>query len=128
MRRRHFFLCVGSLLLAACASKPAASNGSPSGTWSGDYSPNPDRRESITVDLRWEDANLRGVVKAGQRSLPITKASFKPDTGAISIEFDAQGNGGQTVHYAIDGKVAGNTMAGTWSHDDQHGDFHVTKK
>ena len=128
MKRKHFFLFVGLLLLAACTSKPAASNDSPDGTWSGDYGPNSDRRESITVDLQWEGANLRGVVKAGQRSLPIRKASFKPDTGDISIEFDAQGNGGQTVHYVIDGKVAGNTMTGTWTHDDQRGDFRITKK
>ena len=86
------------------------------------------RRDPIGLELRWEDANLRGTVKAGPRSFPITKASYKADSGDIAFEFDAEGNRGQKVHYMIDGKVSGNTMAGTWTHDDQHGDFKVTNE
>jgi len=44
------------------------------------------------------------------------------------MEFDAEGNRGRTVHYIIDGKVNGNTMTGTWTHDDEKGDFSVTKQ
>jgi hypothetical protein len=116
------------LFLAACASQPVVSNDAPSGTWSGDYGADSARRDPIRVELRWEDRNLRGVVQAGFRGLPITTASYKPETGAISIEFDAEGNGGRKVHYVIDGKVSGNTMTGTWTHDDQRGDFRVTKE
>ena len=117
------------LLVSACSSAPApTSNKAPAGMWSGEYGLNPDRREPIGVDLRWEDTSLKGVVHAGPRSLPITKATFAEDTGAITLEFDAEGNTGRAVHYVIDGKVSGNTMAGTWSHDDQHGDFRVTKQ
>src|SRR5262249_4173939 len=72
--------------------------------------------------------NLAGAVHAGPRSLPLTKTSFMPETGAISMEFDAEGNGGRTVHYTIDGKVSGAVMTGTWTHDNQHGDFRVTKQ
>jgi len=60
--------------------------------------------------------------------MDLSKASFKPETGAISLEFDAQGNGGQTVHYTIEGKVEGNTMTGTWTRDAQRGDFRVTRQ
>jgi hypothetical protein len=116
------------VVLAACSSKPATSNDAPSGTWSGDYGPDADRRESISVDLRWEATNLRGVVHSGVRSLPLSKASFTPETGTIAMEFDAQGNGGRTVHYVIEGKVTGNTMSGTWTREDQRGDFRVTKQ
>jgi hypothetical protein len=121
---------VALLLLSACASKPAVSTSTepPSGTWSGDYAVETDRREAISVDLRWEGTNLVGVVHGGPRSLPLTKASFKPETGAISMEFDAEGNGGRTVHYIIDGKVSSDVMTGTWTHDNQHGDFRVTKQ
>ena len=127
---KRFALCLAFVLacLTSCTSKIAVSNDAPSGTWSGDYGPDADRRDPITVDLHWEDTNLRGAVRAGPRSLPLTKASYQRDTGAISMEFDAQGNNGRTVHYMIDGKVAGNTMSGTWSHDEQHGDFKVTKE
>ena len=131
MRNRALSLAVVLivlLLVSACTSKPAVPNDAPDGMWSGNYELSSDRRESISVDLQWEGENLRGVVHAGQRPLPITKASFKPDTGAIRMEFDAEGPGGRTVHYVIDGKVTGNMMTGTWSHDDQHGDFRVTKQ
>ena len=70
---------------------------------------------------------MRGTVHAGPRSLDISKGSFKPETGAIILEFDAQANG-RTVHYAVDGKVEGNRITGTWSRDDQKGDFQVTKQ
>jgi len=122
-------LAIALLLLSACAPRPAAVSGEPpSGTWSGDYDAGSDRRESISVDLRWNGTNLRGAVQAGPRSLPLTKASYKSDTGDISMEFDAEGNGGRIVHYIVDGKVTGNTMTGTWTHDGQRGDFRVTKQ
>jgi hypothetical protein len=131
MKRRLFLpvvLFVLSLALSACESKPAASATPPGGTWSGDYGPDTERREAITLDLRWEDANLRGVVHAGPRSIDLTKASFKADSGSITMEFDAQGNNGQRVHYVIDGKVEGDAMSGTWSHDNQQGDFRLRRK
>jgi hypothetical protein len=115
------------LILAACASKPAVSGAPPSGTWSGDYGPDAERRESIRLDLTWEDGNLRGVVHA-LRDLPVQKLSFNPDSGMITMEFDAQGNNGQTVHYVIDGRVEGDVMSGTWRHDIQKGDFRLRKR
>ncbi|HYR83322.1 MAG TPA: hypothetical protein VE422_04510 [Terriglobia bacterium] len=136
MKRNGIFLAIVLLLLAACTAKTATPENSPggtpgnppSGTWFGDYGPDADRREPIKVELRWEGSNLRGTVHAGVRDLEIRKASFKPETGAITLEFDTQGNNGQTVHYAIDGKVEGNVMKGTWSHDGQRGDFRVTRQ
>ena len=128
MRRNGVCLAIVLVLVAACAAKLALSQDPPGGTWSGDYGPDPDRREAVTLELSWEDGNLRGIVHAGPRSLPLSKASFKPETGAITMEFDAQGNNGQTVHYMIEGKVEGNTMTGSWSHDAQRGDFRLTRQ
>jgi hypothetical protein len=124
------WLAIAFLLVScfSCTSQPAVSTEPPTGRWSGDYEVSSGRRESISVELRWDDANLRGEVHSGFRSLPITKASFQRDTGAIALEFDAEGPGGRTVHYVIEGKVAGNTMTGTWTHDNQRGDFRVTKQ
>ena len=148
MRISNFsFLAILMLLVAACVSRqepatsenaaaqaaappPASSAPSgppPTGTWSGDYGPNADRRESIRVELQWEGKDLRGTVQAGFRSLELTKATFQPDTGAITMEFDAQDDG-QNVHYTIEGKVEGNTMSGTWRHPAQRGDFRVTRE
>src|SRR6267143_2945299 len=134
MKRNAVCLAIVLLLLAACTAKTAtpenqnANQKPPGGTWSGDYGPDSYRREPIKVELRWEGSNLRGTIQAGVRDLEIKKASFKPETGAITMEFDAQGNNGQTLHYKIDGKVEGNVMKGTWSHDDQRGDFRVSRQ
>src|SRR5438094_537290 len=122
--KRHLSLLVilsVSLLLAACASKPALSAAPPGGTWSGDYGPDAERREPITVDLRWEDANLRGVVHAGTRSIDLTTVSFKADTGAIAMEFDTQGNYGQKVHYVIE-RVCGGVVRPE-AYTDSRGNF-----
>ncbi len=124
----HLFLFAALLFMTACASKQAPSTDPPSGSWLGDYGPDAERREQIRLDLKWEDSNLRGVVRAGFRDLPVSKVSFKPETGAITMEFDAQGNNGQTVHYVIEGTVKGDAMTGTWSHDSQRGDFRLTKR
>jgi hypothetical protein len=104
-----------------------SSGGPPSGTWSGDYGPDADRRDPVKLELKWEDTNLRGTVRAGTRSIDLSKASFKADTGVISLEFEAQANG-SPVHYVVEGKVDGDKMSGTWSHDGQQGDFRLTKQ
>src|SRR5262245_6367535 len=102
-------LVLGVMLVAGCSKQPlpAPAGEPPSGTWSGEYGPESELRDAIRVDLHWEKEILRGEVRAGARSMPLTKASFQRDTGAISMEFDAQGNGGQIVHYVVEGQVDG---------------------
>ncbi len=130
MKIAAFFLL---MILVSCAAPappaaPAVAGNPPAGSWSGDYGPDADRRERISVELRWEGSDLRGVVHTGARDLEITKASFRPEAGAITMEFDAQGNNGQLVQYVIEGKVDGNAMTGSWHHDAQSGDFRVTRE
>lgn len=128
MKYKIICLIVGLSVLSACAPKATElSTAAPSGTWSGDYGPDAARRDPITLDLRWDKTTLRGTVHAGPRSLDVSQALFKPETGAISIQFDAEANG-RAVHYVVDGKVDGNQMSGTWSHDGQQGDFRLTKQ
>jgi hypothetical protein len=123
-----FLLMAALFFMTACASKSAPSADPPSGTWSGDFGPDAERREQVRLDLTWEDSKLRGLVRAGFRELPVSKVSFKPDTGTITLEFDAQGNNGQTVHYVIEGTVRGDAMTGSWSHDGLRGDFRLRKQ
>ncbi|HLH31654.1 MAG TPA: hypothetical protein VKY31_10660 [Terriglobia bacterium] len=128
MKTKILCLALALMLVSSCAPKTETSaTAPPSGTWTGDYGPDAERRDPVTLKLRWDNSSLRGTVEAGPRSLAVTQALFKADTGAISIEFDAQGNG-RTVHYVVSGKVEGNQMSGTWSHDGQQGDFRVTKQ
>lgn len=129
-RARSIAVCVVVLLITAgCSSpKPAASNETaPAGVWSGEYGQG-GRQESIRVDLRYEGSDLRGTLHAGVRSMPLTKVSYAADSGAITMEFDAEGPGGRAVHYVVEGKVSGDRMEGSWTHDDQRGEFRVTKQ
>jgi hypothetical protein len=66
-------------------------------------------------------------VNPGPNAVPLTKASFVQDTGAVTMEASAPGSGGKTVNFAVEGKVADGVMTGTWTHDDKKGDFKITK-
>src|SRR5436190_11754589 len=115
-------------LLAGCAAKPATSADIPTGKWSGDYGPDANRRDPVSLELSSKDGKLQGTVHAGPRSMPLSNIVYKAETGAITMEFDAQGHGGRTIHYQIDGKIEGNTMSGSWTHDGERGDFHMMKE
>jgi hypothetical protein len=122
------------LSLIACLSilASAFAQGDPvSGTWSGDWGPSPNDRNDVTLSLKWDGKALSGNVTGGTNvsgSIPLQKTTFDPKTGAIHMEADAKGRGGQTIHYVIDGKVEKNTMTGSWNHDNRKGDFKITKK
>lgn len=99
------------------------------GMWTGDWGPNANDRNQVTVDLKFDGKALTGNVNPpGQTPIPIQKGTFDPKTGVVHMEADAKGRGGATVHYIIDGKVEKNIMTGTWNHDNRKGDFKITKK
>ena len=102
-----------------------------SGTWSGDWGPSPGDRNDVTLNLKWDGKALTGNVTGGTNvtsPIPLQKTSFDAKTGAVHMEADAKGRGGQTIHYVIDGKVDKNAMTGSWNHDNRKGDFKITKK
>jgi hypothetical protein len=115
----------------ALESTPAAADAttaeSLTGTWSGDWGPSANDRNDVTLELRWEGTTLVGTVNPGPNAVALQTASFNDDTNAIMMEAEAQGRGGATVRYVINGTVEGNMMSGTWSHDDRQGDFRLTK-
>src|SRR5437867_454933 len=98
------------------------------GTWTGDWGPSPSDRNEVTVELKWDGKALTGTVNPGPNAVPLQKATFDAKAGAVHMEADAKSYGGRTVHYLIDGKVSGNTMTGSWNHDNRKGDFKITKK
>lgn len=145
MKRSLLLLSALSLLLVlgACASEPAkeepaatepaaaapdAAAADPvSGTWTGDWGPNANDRNQVTLELKMDGATLTGTVNPGPNAVPLTKASFTQDTAVIMMEADAKGHDGKPVHYTIEGKVEGTMMTGTWNHDNKKGDFKLTK-
>ena len=105
-----------------------AADDSIGGTWVGDWGPNANDRNQVTVELKWDGKKLTGTVNPGANSVELKKATFDPKTNAIHFEADATNRRGNQIHYVIDGKVEGSTMTGTWKHDNRNGDFKITKK
>jgi hypothetical protein len=99
-----------------------------SGTWTGDWGPSASDRNPVTVELKWDGKALSGTINPGENAVALQKATFDANTGAVHFEADAKRRDGTTVHYVVEGKVAGQSMTGTWRHDDRKGDFKITKK
>jgi len=99
-----------------------------SGTWTGDWGPSAADRNQVTVELKWDGKTLAGTVNPGPNAVELKKTTFDPKTNAVHFEADAKSRRGAEIHYVIDGKVDGNTMTGTWNHDNRNGDFKITKK
>ena len=59
----------------------------------------------------------------------IAKGTFDPKTGTIRLEGEGKRpDNGKMAKYAIEGRVEGNTMSGTFTFDDNKGTFRFTKK
>jgi len=110
------------LVAAAAASDPL------SGTWTGDWGPTETHRNPVTVELKLDGKTLTGTVNPGPNAVALKNCTFDAKTGAVHMEADTKGRRGNDIHYVIDGKVDGNTMTGSWNHDNRKGDFKITRK
>jgi hypothetical protein len=116
--------CLG-VTLAVFAQDPLT------GTWSGDWGPNPGDRNEVTLVLKWDGKALTGNVTGGTNvssPIPLQKTSFDEKTGTVHLEADSKDRRGQTVRFIIDGKVDKGAMTGSWNHDSRRGDFKINKK
>jgi hypothetical protein len=100
------------------------------GTWSGDWGPNQADRNQVTVDLKLEGTAVTGVVKTTNRpEVPLSKGTFDATARTVKMEAEAKNpRSGANVKYIIEGKLEGNTLTGSWNHDNTKGDFKLTKK
>ena len=102
-----------------------------SGTWTGDWGPNAQDRNRVSVELKLTGTTITGTVKSTQPARPdvtISKSTYTPATGVVHLEAEAKNpRSGAAVHYIIDGKVAAGAMTGTWNHETTKGDFKLTK-
>jgi hypothetical protein len=102
-----------------------------SGTWAGDWGPNANDRNDVTLALKFDGKAVTGNVTGGTNvttAIPIQKGTFDAKTGAVHMEADSKDRRGQTVRFIIDGKVDKGAMTGSWNHDTRKGDFKITKK
>jgi hypothetical protein len=126
--------------LSACTSEeapvpvgdPAATASVPpadplSGTWVGDWGLTKERRSPVTIAINWDGTKLGGTVNPGPEAIAITKGTFAPDTGILTMEASGNASGGKTLHYTLEGKLAEGAITGTWMDDGKKGDFKITK-
>src|SRR5581483_7218224 len=131
MRSQFFRLACLFVCLVIAMPLLAVQRGSDaiSGTWSGDWGPDANDRNTVNVDLKLAGKNVTGVVHSVNYKRPdvmIQKGTYDPAAGTIHLEAEAQGRGG-TVHYVIEGKVSNGTMSGSWNHENVKGDFKLSK-
>ena len=119
-----FLACVTA---GGCASAPPVPSADDplTGTWTGDWGTE-QRRDRVELQLEWDGADLEGAINPRSEDLEIENAAYDASTDKLSFEFDAYDDG-RAVHYVIEGKVDGTTLAGTWRRDGQQGDFQVTR-
>jgi hypothetical protein len=141
--RQILFLCIvfSLVALSACTSEetPAAGAGDSAttasvpasdpltGAWVGDWGLTQQSRNHVTVAIHWDGTNLTGSVNPGPDAVGITKGSFAPDTGIVTMEASGNAGGGKVIHYTVEGKLADGAITGTWMDDDKKGDFKITK-
>jgi hypothetical protein len=125
------FIVFASLMAAAAA---FAQEGHPlKGSWIGDWGPNRNDRNPITIVMDWDGKQVTGQVNPGPGAVQIQKATLDPKGWLVHFEVDAKNAAGQPVHYVVDGKIENlglynRSIAGTWSHDNVKGDFKITRQ
>lgn len=142
-----------SAFILAAAVFAAAQEGHPlTGTWYGDFGMTAGQRNDLTVIMKWDGANVTGMVNPGAAMVPIKTARMDvklgtpgqrgqngqpgtaatPSTFLVHFEVDAKNKTGGMDHFIFDGKienpVAGNrTIVGTWTCGNTKGDFRLRR-
>ncbi len=128
MKNMRIAILTTFILMTTAVTATIAADDPLSGSWTGDWGPSERDRNQVTVELKWDGKTLTGNVNPGPNAVEVKNATFDPQSGAIHMEAEATSRRGTPIHYMIDGKVEGNTMTGTWSHDNRKGDFKITKQ
>jgi len=132
--RARTFLIFGLLVSLFPVVAVFAQEGHPlKGSWIGDWGPNPNDRNQVTVVMDWDGKQITGVLNPGPGAIPILKASLEPKGWLVHFEADAKNAAGRTVHYIVDGHIENlglynRSIVGTWSHDNVKGDFKITRQ
>jgi len=132
--RAKAFLLVSLLACLTMVVSAFAQEGHPlKGTWLGDWGPNKNDRNQVTIVMDWDGKQITGQVNPGPNSIPISKATLEPKGWIVHFEADAKNAAGKPVHYVVEGKIENlglynRVIVGTWSHDNVKGDFRIQRQ
>jgi len=132
--RARLSLIFALLLYLSTLVAVSAQEGHPlKGSWIGDWGPNPNDRNQVTIVMDWDGKQITGVLNPGPGAIPIQKASLEPKGWLVHFEAEAKNAAGRTLHYVVDGHIENlglynRSIVGTWSHDNVKGDFKITRQ
>jgi hypothetical protein len=109
-----------------------------SGTWSGDWGLNKDRRERLLVQMHYDGKQVTGTINPGANGFPLKNVTVIPGTqdnpGVWNIKMEAEGKdaSGKVVTIVADGKLENlgsfnRVLTGTWTQGGVKGDFKLMR-
>ena len=132
--RAKWFLLVCVLASLGVVASGFAQEGHPlKGTWLGDWGPNKNDRNQVTIVMDWDGKQITGQVNPGPGAIPLKNTTLNEKGWLVHFEADAKNAAGQPVHYVVDGKIenlglANRVIVGTWGHDNVKGDFRIQRQ
>jgi len=90
------------------------------GTWHGAYGTTPAQQTDATIILKYDGANITGMINPGLSVMKLQKATLDPSTWTVHLEADTKDASGKTVHVVVEGKIQDITnprrkIVGTWT-------------
>jgi hypothetical protein len=90
------------------------------GSWHGSWGNSPTEQTDATFVLKWDGANITGMINPGLEVIKIQKASLDASTWTVHLEGDTKDVAGKPVHIVIEGKIENVTnvrrrIVGTWT-------------
>ena len=128
MRRLAFALICLTLVMTTLAQQ-----GHPlTGTWVGDWGPNPTQRTHLTFVLTWDGDKVSGTINPGPDAITLPNVAVDVTTWTVRIEADTKDKSGTAVHISAEGRVENlgsvhRTIAGAWRQGATNGDFKITR-
>jgi hypothetical protein len=117
------FFAAASLAPAVAAEKDSPED-QLMGTWSGSWIPETKIRDSVTLEVRRNDAGKLTGKFLNPVSMDFSAASFDSKTRTLMLEAVDEKSGKQ---YRLKTKVEGNELKGTLSAGDLSGELHLIK-
>lgn len=104
-----------------------------SGSWIGDWGPNPNQRNRVVVVMEWTGKELAVVINPGPNAIPVKVARVDPTDWSLHLEAEGKDAEGRAVTYVIDGTIDdlgtyNRSIAGTWNAGATKGDFSITRQ
>lgn len=130
---------VGFLACLGIAVSAFAQYGHPlSGSWSGDWGPNKDKRERVLIQMHWNGKQITGTINPGAGSISLKAVTVTPGTEAepgiwtVKMEGEGKDSGGKAVTVVVDAKLENlgspnRLLSGTWTQGGVKGDFRLTR-